>query len=517
MNTYICKCGKMVEKSSTAASTGNRLLNYEPGHECYGCPFVLPVRDYSLPHTENIVGHECRMSRTIDYTTFAEMKLGTVLTGKIRSLDLEFLKEVRAYADTLDGMEKDRYFSTFRPTDYGADGRFTATFTVLPNKKGREAKAKLFDAFFDADGHRLDLAPQAEEDYVKQWIRDRIGEAKLDMVDISETSGPGADGQPVNEAGDEKGILDLAEESAEALMKRLEESPEDEEPEIPAEPEAENAAEEDRMQIAGRRVSIRNREFETVLCKIDDILNRALSIAIDARQGFSVTAKISLTPGTSTPSFDVSYNVGYKFDPIKVEDKGALYEAITLGFDRDGNLIIPDGSSTQITMEEITSGVTVTTDESGIVESVQTDDETDCVFPCDCTECPLHTGFTGEVSGCSFGGSITATLDDDLKGHIYDAVTEHFCTRSCINEICRREFPFSKESEAEPDPYPCGEVDCWFNKDGDVPCCELDECGGRESYMTSDFDYEDAVVTYQCTRRCVLERYKKNKGGASDE
>ena len=507
MNTYICKCGKTVEKSSTAASTGNRLENYAPGHECYGCPFVIPVKDYNLPYDNNIVGRECRMSKRVDYTTFADLKLGSALTGKIRGLDLDFLAEVRTYAESLDGIIKDRYASFDRPTDYGADGRYTLVIMPEPNKKGKDAKAKIFETFFDENGNRLDMAPQAEEDHMKSYIREKIEEAKLAMVDINEAPGLEADELPIEEITEEAALPELEEESTESVMEQLEEELNDDKP-------------NESPQITGRRVSLLNREFEGIVYKIDEMLNRALSIAIDARQGFSVTAKISLSPNGSGPRFSVSHNVGYKFDPIKVEDKGALYEDLAISFDKEGNLIIPDGSNTQITMDEVTAGVTVTTDENGLVEKVEADDaDYDRVFPCDCTECPLHTGFTGGEVGCSFGGNTESPLDDDLKGHIYDAVTEHFCTRGVINEICEREFPVPMDSsEAEPDPYPCKEVDCWFNTDrGDEPCCELDEFGCRESHMTSAGDYKDAVIEYQCTRKCVLDRYNKIIGGEQND
>lgn len=45
MTAYVCKCGKIVEKSTQADTTGNRLENYGPGHSCYGCPYVLPVKN----------------------------------------------------------------------------------------------------------------------------------------------------------------------------------------------------------------------------------------------------------------------------------------------------------------------------------------------------------------------------------------------------------------------------------------------------------------------------------------
>lgn len=222
MKKFICKCGKEIEKSTNAASTGNQLENYGPGHECYGCPFVIALKEYG-GGSIRIVGHECRMSKTIDYTTFADLKLGTTLCGKIRSLDLEFLKKVRAYADTINGIAKDRYAFYGRPAEYGADGRYALTIMVDPNKKGQEAKKKLFDAFFDEDGRRLDMAPQAEEEHVKAWLKGRIEEEKLVMLEMNEAPGLEADELPVDEIEEQTEIPDLAEEPTEALAEEIEE------------------------------------------------------------------------------------------------------------------------------------------------------------------------------------------------------------------------------------------------------------------------------------------------------
>lgn len=158
-------------------------------------------------------------------------------------------------------------------------------------------------------------------------------------------------------------------------------------------------------------------------------------------------------------------------------------------------------------MDEVAAGATVTTDADGVVQTVDLDEESfDRIFPCDCTDCPLHTGFTGGETGCSFGGNADTPLDDDLKGHIYDAVTVYHCTRDCINEICAREFP---ADQPEPDPYPCDQLDCWMNNEDDPPCCCLDSSGGNEPIATGDSDYVDAVVDFHCTRKCVLDRYNK--------
>lgn len=492
MKKFICKCGKEIEKSTNAASTGNRLENYGPGHECYGCPFVIALKEYG-GGSIRIVGHECRMSKTIDYTTFADLKLGTTLCGKIRSLDLEFLKKVRAYADTINGIVKDRYAFYGRPAEYGADGRYALTIMVDPNKKGQEAKKKLFDAFFDEDGRRLDMAPQAEEEHVKAWLKGRIDEEKLVMLEMNEAPGLEADELPVDEIEEQTEIPDLTEEPTEALAEEIgEELTEEIAEEEPSEESAEPA------HVTGRRVSITSPEFEPVIYKIDDIIVRALRTAVDAHQGFTVTAKIQFTPIGSR--FTVSHNVGYKFEPIKVEEKGGLYEDLLVELDADGNPIIPDGSAQQITLDEV-SGATVTTDPSGVVQSVELDDaDHDRIFPCKCTECPLHTGFTGGESGCSFGGDVNAPLDSDLEGHIYDAVTIHRCTRGCILEICDRVFP---AEQPEPDPYPCTE-ECYLCDFGEY--CDLREDG------SSRIPYEDkhiieAVENFNCPRRFPRRRY----------
>lgn len=267
--------------------------------------------------------------------------------------------------------------------------------------------------------------------------------------------------------------------------------------EIAAEEPAEEITAPER--VSGRRVSITSPEFDPVVYKIDDIIVRALRTAVDAHQGFTVTAKIQFTPAGAR--FAVSHNVGYKFDPIKVDEKGELYEDLLVELDEDGNPIIPDDSAQQVTLDE-TFGLTVTADASGVVQSVDLDDDDfDRVFPCECTDCPLHTGYTGGDEGCSFCGDADTPLDSDTKGYIYDAVTVHRCTRGCIGEICEREFP---ADQPEPEPYPCEETDCHLCDFGEI--CDLRVDG------TSMVPYEDkhiisAVEDFRCTRRFVRRRY----------
>lgn len=89
-----------------------------------------------------------------------------------------------------------------------------------------------------------------------------------------------------------------------------------------------------------------------------------------------------------------------------------------------------------MTLDEV-AGATVTADAAGVVQSVELDDaDFDRVFPCDCYECPLHTGFTGGEEGCGFGGDLHAPLDADLEGHIIEAATMYRCDRPSVQHIC---------------------------------------------------------------------------------
>jgi len=74
MSTYICKCGKTFVKNTTASTTGNRMPDYGPEHECYGCLYVYEtwVRNYS-PDTQDQKVHECRASQILRYESSVRM------------------------------------------------------------------------------------------------------------------------------------------------------------------------------------------------------------------------------------------------------------------------------------------------------------------------------------------------------------------------------------------------------------------------------------------------------------
>ena len=102
---YVCKCGKVFEKESSADTTGYRLgEDFGPDHECYGCPFVVSVTG---PANMQIINHECRASKTIRYDTTADLPRARegFHVGRIYTLDLDFAREIWEYSRGLPGLE----------------------------------------------------------------------------------------------------------------------------------------------------------------------------------------------------------------------------------------------------------------------------------------------------------------------------------------------------------------------------------------------------------------------------
>ena len=170
MTTYICKCGRRVQKSSNADNTGNRIENYRPGFECYGCPYAMPWGgnkwdEAAKRFVQDIKGYECRMSRTLSYGSLFIGSTKDKCTCSVFSLDFDFLEQISAWVkDTFPLGEITGNFSRdeIRPTDYSHNGRYCCTFVCASNKKGIAAKAALFARFFNSDGSRKDMTPQQE-------------------------------------------------------------------------------------------------------------------------------------------------------------------------------------------------------------------------------------------------------------------------------------------------------------------------------------------------------------------
>lgn len=179
MSTYICKCGRRVKKSTNADNTGNRLEGYGPGHECYGCPYVLSWGNYEWNETakrfvQDIKGYECRMSRTLSYGSLFIGSTKDKCTCSVFSLDFDFLEQISTWVkDTFSHGELTGGFSRdeIRPTDYSHNGRYCCTFVCAANKRGISAKAALLARFFNPDGNRKGMTPQQEMEKVLTDIK----------------------------------------------------------------------------------------------------------------------------------------------------------------------------------------------------------------------------------------------------------------------------------------------------------------------------------------------------------
>ena len=179
MTTYICKCGRRVQKSSNADNTGNRLKGYGPGHECYGCPYVLSWGTYEWNEeakhfVQDVKGYECRMSKTLSYASQFIGSTKDKCTCSVVSLDFDFLEQISAWVkETFTLGELTGHFSRdkIRATDYSHDGRYNYGLCCAGNKKGIAAKAALFAQFFNQDGSRKDMTPQQEMEKVLTDIR----------------------------------------------------------------------------------------------------------------------------------------------------------------------------------------------------------------------------------------------------------------------------------------------------------------------------------------------------------
>lgn len=164
---YICKCGRVVKKSTTADNTGNR-----DTAGCEGCPYLLPWGSFAYKpgdgYVMDVKGKECRMSHSIDYASTYYGSADDKCTLRIVSLDLDFLEEMQAWINEHAEGQLSGGFSrdTIRGTDYSQAGRYCWSIYCSQNKKGMAAKAALIQHFFDSGHRRLDMTPEEEKAHI---------------------------------------------------------------------------------------------------------------------------------------------------------------------------------------------------------------------------------------------------------------------------------------------------------------------------------------------------------------
>lgn len=169
MASYICKCGRVVEKSTTANNTGNR-----DTAGCEGCPYLLPWGPFTFGTQEDgtqgyrmdIKGYECRMSPTLEYRTELHGRLDDKTTIRITSLDFDFLERVSNWVkehypngELLGGFSRD----CIRAVEYVDEGRYRYMLACSQNKKGIAAKRALWAEFFDETFRRKDMDADEEK------------------------------------------------------------------------------------------------------------------------------------------------------------------------------------------------------------------------------------------------------------------------------------------------------------------------------------------------------------------
>lgn len=166
--TYICKCGRIVTKSTNADNTGNR-----DTAGCEGCPYLLPWGpmvwdERQKAYTQDVKGQECRMSPIIEYATTYYGRAEDKCSLHIVSLDLDFLDEVQAwiYDHANETLRADFSRGSMRGIEFSDKGRYSLSVLCAQNKKGVAAKAALLAEFFGPDKRRLDMTPQQEKAHI---------------------------------------------------------------------------------------------------------------------------------------------------------------------------------------------------------------------------------------------------------------------------------------------------------------------------------------------------------------
>ena len=191
MTAYHTICGKTVNKSTKADTTGNR-----DTEACTGCPHLLPWGgefDFKTHSFAGYKGYECRMPQSkIRYETEFSGRVNDKCSCSISSLDFDFLALVSAWIKaTYPNGELSGCFSlgNRRSADYISAGRFRLSICCAQNKKGMAAKAALRQQFFDDKGKRIDISPDDEREKVLADIRRGIEAHKQSSENSEQTNG----------------------------------------------------------------------------------------------------------------------------------------------------------------------------------------------------------------------------------------------------------------------------------------------------------------------------------------
>lgn len=631
MSTYICKCGKTFQKNTESGTTGFRMPDYGPDHECFGCPFALEVMTWD-PVTEKqaVQNHECRGSKSIRYYTTSGINLTDKCTADIHTLDFDFLRQVHEFAETLEGFEPDRCFFDNRSSAYSTDGRFRYTLYPTQNQKGIAAKAALKERFFNPDGTRKDVIPEQEKEIVLNQIKEAKAMAQgiepatigkkyyhhnlVYFVDQREDNGmftafmgerehlnpettctcatipdfpnfeqaqnaldgyaikrgftdeptepPAIEQTTVSDESEDIQQDDIENDSSDFVSDDGDSADENNEmpdfdndsgdsangqPEDPQGPcdwknasgadEEEDDPEEPESNIpAGEYVSLRDDAFSSLIDICDNKINQALRTMFELRQNsFSFTAKITFE--RRGDAFGIKHETGFNFDPIKVKDKGELYDEIPIQLDENGNPIIPYDRQHQINFDELQPGRVIHPDDTvkttvdgntGLVNEVHTGEESEKkLYPCDHHDCPFFGVDDDESAGCCFDPQVDGN-DEGSVGDIWEAVNMNYCERPEISEAYHKNNPDEEGSDPDEDNEEsatlpdssesntfegCNISSCAFYDAASPHHCsfkvDAEHYGAPTGYPADEDDVCDSVEDYDCKNPLVLKEYKK--------
>ena len=176
MTEYLCKCGRKLQRSTNGATTGLKLDGYGPERECFGCPYVVPIKAWADGGVQ-LDHYECITSKELHYDTYACTSFfeNDSKVGHILSLDWDFLQQVAAecdkYPNTITiNREKDGDLFAYK-SKYREDGRFDFCLYPTQNKAGAKAKRAIFEKFFTPSGRRKDMTPEQEKEKILKDIK----------------------------------------------------------------------------------------------------------------------------------------------------------------------------------------------------------------------------------------------------------------------------------------------------------------------------------------------------------
>lgn len=205
--TYICKCGRTIEKSSTAESTGNILTDYSPEHECYGCPYIVEYEDWQ---TKEIIKRECRATPKLEYHTYHSIDTEDkdFSAAYFYTLDLSLARRVYYWCQLLDGCTKiidganggfsHEYCNSFpkrwRAADFAnANGMIKFPIAFDKNKKGTAARREIVERFFSR---------QRSQDEERELV---VGKIQIEIENAKREAGINITSAPVGQKSESEG------------------------------------------------------------------------------------------------------------------------------------------------------------------------------------------------------------------------------------------------------------------------------------------------------------------------